>query len=626
MSSTDSDNDSDSDEFSILDIIGSQKNANTKNYRSKARADESKDLPTTTSNKSHHGSNIISHEPRDEFDIELPTIFLTDAKKNEELAKKNARIRADLAEDERNMQQEYKRLQRRKQQIIDELNDNGVIGQNFILTNDRDNQFVERLLQSDLKGSKTDNLTQRHFYLYSNPSVENNLDTGVPFPINISTLYIELRPENYENLYLNVSPFFTQFFNYIIVNVHDLNCLILFSRFLEFLYKSDFISLDSITEKEFVTYVKSIGGETKYIKPDSHTQMPLKLLHYNSQYRLTIVRLSIVFCYVLFVTKNDYTVAEDTLYKTMLKTFLLSLCDFNFNEGNVNELITNFITPVFMNFVNWRRDKLMNGQQQVNPTSEEEVYVMHDIILSEFNEAMNHELRTCLYEERDNIETEQQKFRKIDYELHHNILRLLNLSIRFQAEPFSMRIIISLCLTFMNDSAYTLCSLYKRNPTLEELNMKTCNFTPSSKFIISIINKLNALNITECLDSNEIEQINFIYRNYYKLLLFNYVVFETFHSNLNTIQNRQNFERIKQSNYLNLKQLADSINKLKDSVHRQLGELSNISLIGESSPYKDDVIHIITEYYHLLHYLATKCDKEMMLIHNDTFYDDKILQ
>lgn len=618
---------SDSEEFSILDIIGSQKIRNIRKYKSKKQVDGFKDLSTaTSSSKSHSVSDIISHEPKDEFDIELPTIFLTDAKKNEELAKKNASIRAGLAEDERNMQQEYKRLQRKKQEIINELNDNGVIGQNFSLSNDRDNQFVERLLQSDMKGSKTNNLSQRHFYLFSTPSVENSLDTGLPFAINISTLYNEFRPENYENLYLNVSPFFTQFFNYVIVNVHDLNCLILFSRFLEFLYRSDITSLDTITEEGFVNYVEIIGGEIKYIMPNSNFQMPLKLLHYNSQYRLTIVRLSITFLFVLFITKNDYTKTEDTLYKTMLKTFILSLCDFNFNEGNVNELITNFITPVFMNFVHWRRHKLMNDKQQVEQTPEYDVYVAHDLILSEINEAMNHELRTCLYEERNNVKEEQQKFRKIDYELHHNILRLLNLSVRFQTEPFSMRIITSLCLTFMDDSDYTLCGLYKRDPTSEELNLKTCNFTPSSKFIISIINKLNALNVNRCLDSNEVEQINSIYRNYYKLLLFNYVIFNTFHSNLNTMQNRQNFERIKLSNYLNLKQLADSINKLKDSVHRQLGELSNISLIAESSPYKDDVIHIITEYYHLLHYLATKCDKEMMLIHRDTFYDDKILQ
>lgn len=621
MSSSISDNDSDSEEFSILDIIGNQDITNTKKYKSKAQTVDTEDPSPATSNKNHQGSHILSQEPKDEFDIELPTIFLTDAKKNEELAIKNAKIRADLVEDELHMQQEYKRLQQKKQEIIDELNDNGVIGQNFSLSDDRDNHFVERLLQSDLKGSKTDNFSQRHFYLYSNPPFQINLNTKLPFPVNISTLCNELQPDNYENLYLNISSFFTQLVNYVLANVQDLNCLVLFSKFMESLYKSNIASSDSITEKEFVNYVKTIGGEIKYIMPNSDLQMPLKLAHYNTQYRLTTVRLSIIFHYTLFAAKNDHSATQEKLYKTMLKTFILSLCDFNLNDGNVDELITNFVTPVFIDIVNWRRGELMKQQQ--DKTTPEEIYVVHDIILSEINETIKSELHTCLYKDRNDRKTDKPKFRKIDYELHHNILRLLNLSMRFNSEPFCMRLVTSLSLTFMADSDYSLCDLYNREPTLEELNFGTCNFTPSFKFVISILNKLNALNITECLDSNEIEQINLIYKNYYKLLLFNFVVFKTFHSNLNTVQNRQDFERIKLSNYLNLKQFANTINKLKGNVHRQLGELSNISLISQSSPYKDDVIHIITEYYHLLHYLATKCDKDMMLIHNDTFYDDK---
>lgn len=624
MSSSISDKDSDSEEFSILDIIGNQDIPNTKKYKSKAHTVDTEDPSQATSNKTHQGSHIFSQEPKDEFDIELPTIFLTDAKKNEELAIKNAKIRAELIEDEIHMQQEYKLLQQRKQEIIDELNDNGVIGQNFSLSDDRDNQFVERLLQSDLKGSKTDNLTQRHFYLYSNPPFQIDLNTKLPFPVSISTLCNELQPGNYENLYLNISSFFTQLVNYVLANVQDLNCLVLFSRFMEFLYKSSIISSDSITEKEFVNYVKTIGGEIKYIMPNSDLQMPLKLVHYNTQYRLTTVRLSIIFHYTLFAAKNVHAATQEILYKTMLKTFILSLCDFNLNDGNVDELITNFVTPVFINIVNWRRGELMKQQQ--DKTTPEEIYVVHDLILSEINETIKSELHTCLYKDREDRKTDKPKFRKIDYELHYNILRLLNLSTRFNSEPFCMRLVTSLSLTFMADSDYTLCDLYNREPTLEELNFGTCNFTPSFKFVISILNKLNALNITECLDSNEIEQINLIYKNYYKLLLFNFVVFKTFHSNLNTVQNKQDFERIKLSNYLNLKQFAITINKLKGNVHRQLGELSNISLISQSSPYKDDVIHIITEYYHLLHYLATKCDKDMMLIHKDTFYDDKPLQ
>lgn len=620
MSSSISDNDSDSEEFSILDIIGSHKISNTRKYKSKAQALDREDRSPVTSNKNHQGSNILSQESKDEFDIELPTIFLTDAKRNEELAIRNAKIRADLVEDELQMQQEYKRLQQRKQEIIDELNDNGLIGQNFCLSNDRDNHFVERLLQSDLKGSKTDNLTQRHFYLYSNPPIQIDLNTKLPFSVNISSLCNELRPDNYENLYLNISSFFTQLIKYVIANVQDLNCLVLLSKFLEFLYNSSITISDVITEKEFVNYIKTIGGEIDYIIPNSDPQMPLKLVHYNFQYRLTVVKLSIIFHYILFATKNDHGEKQEILYKTMLKTFILSLCDFNLNKGNVDELLTNFVAPVFTNIVNWRRNELLRQQDKTTP--QKEIYVAHDLILSEINEAIKSELHTCLYKDRRDSKTEP-KFRKIDYELHYNILRLLNLSIRFNSDPFCMRLITSLCLTFMADSDYTLCDLYNREPTLEELNFRSCNFTPSFKFVITILNKLNAFNITECLDSNETKQINLIYKNYYKLLLFNFVVFETFHSNLNTVQNRQDFERIKVSNYLNLKQLTHTLNKLKDNVHRQLGELSNISLISQSSPYKDDVIHIITEYYHLLHYLATKCDKDMMLIHKDAFYDDR---
>ena len=620
MSSSISDDDSDSEEFSILDLIGNQKSPNIKKYKSKAQAVKSKDASPEVSNKNHQHSNIHSQEAKDEFDIELPTIFLTDAKKNEELAIKNAKIRADLVEDELHMQQEYKRLQRRKQEIIDELNDNGVRGQNFSLSNNRDNLFVEKLLQSDLKGLKTDNLTQRHFYLYSNPPIENDLNTNLPFLINISTLCNELQPCNYEILYSNISSFFTQLVNYVLTNTQDLNCLVLFSKFLEYLYKSNISSSDGITEKEFVNYIKNIGGESEYIKPNSVLQMPLKLVHYNTQYRLTIVRLSIIFHYTLFVTKNA---THEVLYKIMLKTFILSLCDFNLNDGNVNELITNLVTPVFINIINWRRDKLM---KQDKLTSGEDIYIAHDIILSEISETIKNEIHTCLYKDRKDNKTDELKFRKIDYELRYNILKLLNLSVRSNSEPFCMRLVTSLCLTFMADSDYTLCDLYKREPTLEELNFESCNFTPSFKFVISTLNKLNVLNISECLDSNKIEQINLIYKNYYKLLLFNFVVYKPFHSNLNTVQHRQEYEKIKLSNYLNLKQLSNTINKLKDNVHRQLGELSNISLMSQSSPYKDDVIHIITEYYHLLHYLATKCDKDMLLLHKDTFYDGKSIQ
>lgn len=617
MSSSDSDNGSDIDDFSVLDIIGGQK----RQIRTKAEVDAQVKKETETISgipeSNTKNSYDLSKTLDDEFDINIPTIFLTDAKKNEELAKQNSKIRADLAREEIWMKLEYNRLQQQKQTILDELNDNGLDNKTFSLSNSKDKQLVEKLLQNDLKGCEADMPLQRHFYFYSNPPQETGLDTHLPFAINISSLCLQLQPDNYDNFYQNTSIFLPRLVNYVIVHVQDLNCLREFSKFVQYLCKSDFVCSEMVSEEMFVDYIKAIGGDIKLITPNLKHQLPLKLLQYNFQCEQNVLRLSIIYNYVLFSTKNDDSSGD--LYFIMLKTLLLSLSDFNLNERSSHSLADGFVSPVFTNLLTWRRKSVIQSVGN-------EPFVVHDFMLREINNVIDTLLVSCLYSQRDDDKVRQHKLWKVDYELRYNVLRLLRLSLsQFIADSFSMRLVVSMCLSFMSDNDYTLIELYRRDPTMEELDLEAGNFSPHFEYIVSILNNMNELDFSKDTDSNDLRMINLAYKYYYKLLLLNLVIFKTFHSNLNTIEHRKNFEKIKKSNFSLLVQMLDALRNLKEHIHRILGQLSNISLESPFSSYKDDVIHIVTEHYHLLLYLTTKFDKDVMLLRGDTFYEDRTL-
>lgn len=604
--------DSGSDDFSVLDIISDGKASSNRVLEARPRVPNRQQVPEASTKTASAQSDV----QEDEFEIALPAIFLTDGKKNEELAKKDAKIRADLMEDEIRVKQEHEQLQLRKEAIAQELNDNGVSGNLYSLEDERDNAFVEKLLRHNLDGPN--GFTHRHFYFYGNNiPTDHRLDIQLPIEINEDLLYLELQADNYMALYLNVCSFFPQFIHHILVSVQDVNCLNLASKFVEFLYKSDVDSSDTVTQEEFINLIRFLGGDTKYIVPHSTVKLPLKLVHYYNYGLLAISRLSLVFHYVLFTTKKRPY--DEALYKVMLKTFMFTISDFNLNENCVPDLIMNFITPVFTNLVKWRQLNL----KIPNVSEYETIYVVHDVMLAEINQILSDNILTYPYYVDNETNASKYDFKKIDYGLTYNIYRLLNLAIvQTRSDSYSVRLVTSLCLSFINEAEYTLLESFRNNGALDELNFQSYSYTPAFKFLIGVLNKINSLNCLECLVSNDVADTNAIYMNYYKLLLLNMVIFDTFHSNANTVENRAKFESIRSSNYSSLTQLNSALIKLKNNFHKQLGQLSNISSTLSTSLHKDAVIDYVTESYHLLHYLTTKFDKDIMLVQEDIFYED----
>lgn len=323
-----------SDDEWVLSLIASQlpkREARTKDSEQRNETKQEQEVE----------KKIVKVAIRPSFDeddeIFIPAVFTTQGTKNSKLLKQSEEIDRQLTGEEARMKAQAEELASLRANILDELNDNGTM---FRYSLRNDGELVEKNVQQVYA---KDHLleTHRHFFYFDDILQSDNIVFNESVDLLFKLMTLQWHIDNHANLveilrHNGISM--EEVVAYACQKVYDETLLDLVERFV--VYASDFgpdhvpfertdtnSSGSSITQR-----LKGLGAR---IQP---TQL-LKLVHYNNNARILILKLCIVFHYNLTKQIDELEI--------VVKHFLLSMSDFILNKREKELLLTKFVGPVF---------------------------------------------------------------------------------------------------------------------------------------------------------------------------------------------------------------------------------------------------------------------------------------
>lgn len=266
--------------------------------------------------------------PKEDDEIAIPAIFLTQGAKNFKLLRQSEEINRQMTEDELRMKAQATELSNLQSKFLAELNDNG---SRFTYTLKNNGELVEKYVQKYYSKNHT-LTTHRHFFYFR--EVEVSLETSDKDVLRLLTTVLSSALSETNRAYLGDvlsrnGVDITDFVHYALVHVHEEGILRSIAQFLvdcpDRMQETGGLSISSYMERL---------GAIQTLK------LPLKLVHYNNQPRLLILRLSIVFFYKL------RSPSQSELHD-IVKEFMLAMSDFILNSKEKSLLLGEFVRPVF---------------------------------------------------------------------------------------------------------------------------------------------------------------------------------------------------------------------------------------------------------------------------------------
>lgn len=556
-------------------------------------------LPST-SRLTRSSLQLLAGLPSDDGDdVVIPTIFKTHAKENERLLAKDAKIQDELRHDIMKVNKEFQSLSKTKDAIVTELNDNGC-DFDYNPANLQHNQLIEALVKKSLKKPGEFAFT-RHFFFYSEVgSIDLEADTMLSPQLMQIALFSGKNDRFYQKYVTNRTKEFIQF---VLVKVTNVTHLKLVKNIFETSLKPSLLLELSLAD--FQQLITACGGDHELISTTSELTLPIKLNVINNFSTLLLYRLAIVF-YGAMEAK-----ADNELYFTVLRAFLLSLSDFNLNNNLL--ALHDTLLDVFPRLVTWRM--LYFGYQQ--DWDAEKKRSLHDTMVYEWNNVLDQTFNCRLYNDSTPISLYH------DYELTYNVYRLIDLAFdRIHQDPFTLRFLTSIKLSFITDQDYVSDPTVNKHASEQEFTFSQRESGSQLKLLHSTMQKIGKINALDVTRASSFDAINTLYKSYFKLLLFNSVIYNTFTSNQDTADNRAQYETIKAANLSQLKKLERSAFVTRDKFHAQLGQV--ILIPNKVSPFyhKDDLVKVITDIYYVLNYFHLWLTKDILLLHEDIFYDN----
>ncbi|KAK6201236.1 uncharacterized protein RJT21DRAFT_120288 [Scheffersomyces amazonensis] len=557
---------------------------------------------STSNNKKRNGKDDGSD---DDFNIHLPSVFETDGIKNDKIRKNDVIIKEDFVTEESQLKKDFENLLLKKQQILTELNDNGSHDIK-IFTIEKDEQLVEKILK---KGYKNQN--NRHFYFINNVHKIHNEDgnlswNSLPFVLNDFFFY-NLSTISDSKVY---AKHMKSILNYCLININHVDYLSQLNKLCENLVYVRAKDIKStISEYEFLNYLKLVGCNVELIESQLTESvlpsLPIKLNHFNNNLELTLIRLQLIFNITLIHIKVEKDDSKfERLLLSMLKAFLLIICDFNVNKKQF-PLLLNFIRSIF---------PFLYFEFTVR-----EPYKDHEIKFLELLNKMLRELTTSLY----GIQQISSN-KRYDYELQFNIIRLLSISFGTSSDVSIHKFIKNLSISFILDGDHHGISDDVDN------SKKQLDLTPNISILELIFKKLLSMDLVKGLENNDPQVINQVHSTHYKILLLNHVLLRSYiDNNNNTGKTIDTFEQVRQANVNRLKSLIDMIDRLKTKIYdniRQIGyvdaKLSSTQHQSSNPVNIEELVKHVTDSFHTLNYLYNKFDNDLYPINFDIFYNN----
>lgn len=547
--SSSSSSDDDDEEFSVLSLL----------LDGKDRSDRSIPQPREVS-----PAAITSNS---EFEVNLPSIFLYDAKRNEQLDKNNQRLEDAMVQEELRILEDFHDLVRKKQRLLQELNDNGLAGlKTFHI--DHDKMLIERYVRAIY-----DNTTiSRHFYFFNNV-YEVNCETLAKYPT--SHFFYELLSTRFTSNWDRIRRDPLQFLHHCLKDKnidHLKQADKFFTRAIEHEDSKKTIGIDakptaSDLEGSFLSTLSKIGASITGVNGASlNSTIPIKLYQFNNHSSLNIIRSSLII--------KTFMVYPFSLPQ-MIKVFLLVVSDFNLNKFATKDLET-FTQNIFT---------LLVSQSGLSSEG----------FVRQFNTILNNSLDVHI------IYQPPSQFKKHAFELRYNVIRWLNVAFSNCPDRTILAIIASINFSFLTEKDYLV-------------TVSNILLTPSLAFLKSLFHDIAATKVVEGLESNDFTIINQFYHDYYKIALLHFVCLDSF----DTFQD----EKARVANVKHLQKKIVLISNLKDILHANIGKVSYTYTEKDTVVNRLEIAKHITESFYTLNHLYNQAENDLSLIKDDIFYSD----
>ncbi|ODV67365.1 hypothetical protein HYPBUDRAFT_149101 [Hyphopichia burtonii NRRL Y-1933] len=497
----------------------------------------------------------------DEFELDIPAIFKTHARDNERLLNNHDKLQEQIDRSNEKVKREYQDILQRKTALIDELNDNGS-RYRYSLSNNGHKSLIESLVKKSLKKNAEFQLNRHFFFMKDVYEVDIESD----FKVSKASIPFLFKDEQSLSNLLNMTDL-KNILDIALCKIDDLNTLKVVQEF--------FVKQNARRFGDFSKYVEVLGCNTPL--QDHHT---IKLVQYNGHTQLSLYRLSLVFLYYASGA------IDESLYDSMVSCFIMIVSDFNANQYPI-DLVNVFIKPVFRQLVlkGPKVNRWLQNIDKINPV---------------------------LYNGKPISQL-------IKYQLHYNLLRLLDLSFD-RNEPM----LIHLTIENLKRAFIGIPPIEIPNTDIFVNMMQldtSIDFTPDIPTVISVLKELNKIDVPKLMRTPSFQSSNCFYQVYFRLLAVNLVFAKTFTNNHNNLQNQQNYTQIKKQNYTNLSNICKILHQMRDNFHNQSAGI--LGLPNEINEFydKDTISNMVTDIYYLLNYLHTILKKDTQLVQNDVFYD-----
>lgn len=276
----------------------------------------------------------------DDDEIVIPAVFTTQGAKNSRLLRQSEEINRQMTSEEAKMKAQTEALTRLRANILDELNDNGA---QFRYSMKNDAELVERYV---LKVYAKDHTleTHRHFFYFDDVGEVGDSPGNEMIDMLLTDMASQWEVSNHGNLLLilvanDISM--GDIANHVCRKVYDEHLLELVDSFVVYVSKQLPLQTKSINISEthsIDSYLSLLGARTK-------SRHLLRLVHYNNNVRVLILKLCIAF-HVSFMATN----ASDDL-AVFIRHYLLSMSDFIINKREKILLLEKFVRPVFQHII-----------------------------------------------------------------------------------------------------------------------------------------------------------------------------------------------------------------------------------------------------------------------------------
>lgn len=504
--------------------------------------------------KRYYNKSKLDDEGDDEIlNIQVPAIF-KDSIKSQKIYEKHQQVNQRIEDRERLEELRAQQREVRLIRLLEEMNREGEKKYDL----ERDRAYLESLLVKDEQALDGYGIP-RHFYALKSVHFDKtqilNYDLGNEISRSLQFLIARDSLAGYAKVK-------KEFKSFILKGLCLTN-----PKFLQSLGPLVLLHSDPIfNEKEFEDLLLKIGVDNKLIQNED--KVLLKVGRKTPVLKLQLERLTL-----LFMTYLHCSIEVD--FTKVARYFLLVVSDYNANKHELRSL-TLFINSVFPLLC----AKIDNAQDLVTR-------IIQLIFRIETNVP---------------YDSDKEKIKKMDLELHYNIIKLINVT--FVGDRQIDYIINELNLQYLLGSDY--------RDSVHRFTKQNLIHHIANKIVIED-------NVRDLLELNDLPTADKIYLFYYKVKILPFILVNPF-----------NFTLDREKNTKTLRSMKSSVERILQSCYGLIRDLGSINVeivmtslktgVDKFSFNREELVRFLTNIHQDLSLQCDKLESDLKLVNQDFFY------